>query len=426
MPDTETPILICDLSWSEEGGDRLIRGCASVPKVDQENEIVVTDAISAALSDFMALPVLHLDHTERPIGLVTKAEIDNSGSLQIEAKIKPTECCNDVWDRIRAGDLTQFSIYGRRREGSNSCRLRPEHRTEPCTTSKLFLDSISICPKNMAINEDTFLEIVKGIVVKSMNSASALIHSTADGVTKSDTMEDEPIQPDSGATEQSAMSSVLQQILDHVSELGDRLDDLEDRVSSPEPTSAPAPEPDDLPPDEGEEYEPGPDEGEGMADDEDIEKAGGNGADMDIGDMVQTIGEALQYMMRAVQEIAGDIQEMKSAMGNTVQKAELEEEDKEEYPDDGYEDEEYPEEEPEEEEEDIEKRSDIRKAKMESDLEALKDQITTLEHERTELLKKARPRDPVVIVPEHTGENVKTKNKETNPVSFVTKMLGGV
>lgn len=418
MPDTETPILLCDLSWSEDGSDRLIRGCASVPKVDQENEIVVTDAIRDALSDFMVLPILHLDHTERPIGIVTKAEIDNSGALQIEAKIKPTDCCSDVWDRIKADELTQFSIYGRRREGSNSCRMRPEHRTEPCTTSKLFLDSISICPKNMAINENTFLEIVKGIVAKSMNSASALIHPTADGVKKSDKMVDEPIQPAYGDNEQSATSSVLQQILDYVSDMSDRLDDLEERISNPDTASTPAPAPEEQPPlDDGGYDEPGPGyEGAGADEEEDIEKAGSDGTEYDMGDILSTIGEALQIVMR-------DVQEIKGSMG-TVQKADLEEE---EYPDDGYEDEEYSEEEePEDEEEDIEKCSDIRKSKMESDLAGLYDRITQLEQERADLLKKARPRDPPVVIPQHAESKMNKSGSGPSPVSLVAKFYGGI
>lgn len=144
MPETETvpdtPILTFDLSWAEENGERIIRGCASDPEEDKEKEIMLREALEEALPNFMYLPIIHLDHTERPIGLVKSAYFDTDDKFQIDGRVKPTSDCDDVWSRIKSGELSQYSIFGRRIEGSEACSLNPRFRDRPCITKRLHLD----------------------------------------------------------------------------------------------------------------------------------------------------------------------------------------------------------------------------------------------------------------------------------------------
>jgi hypothetical protein len=224
------------------------------------------------------------------------------------------------------------------------------------------------------------------------------------------------------------MSSVLQQILDHVSEFGDRLDDLDERLSSIESTSTPTPAPEETT--TGEEYPPGePVSGEDMsggepsgqdigtgeveADDEEVEKAG-NGADYDIGDILETIGQAIQVMFREIHDI-------KESLG-AVQKANIDGE--EEYPDDGYEDEEYSQEPEPDQEEDVEKGCGIKKALPNQEIINLKERNAKLEAELADVMKKARPRDAPVIVTEEKIMN--TKGSGANPVSLIQRFYGGI
>lgn len=108
----------------------------------------------------MQHPILHVQHTERPIGTVTKAEIDAEGALQIEGSIFDTPDTNDIWEEITSGKLNKFSIFGRRDLGSFECQIDPNQRTSPCVTKALTLFSISIVGEN-AMNPKTFLEVAK-------------------------------------------------------------------------------------------------------------------------------------------------------------------------------------------------------------------------------------------------------------------------
>lgn len=142
--------------------DRRIIGRAHFPRVDRENELILTEAIKKALPQYMKHPILHLQHTERPVGTVTKAEIDAEGALNIEGSIFDTPDTDDVWDDIENGKLTKFSIFGKRDSGSYECAIPPEQRVSPCVTKALTLFSISLVGEN-AMNPDTFLEVAKGI-----------------------------------------------------------------------------------------------------------------------------------------------------------------------------------------------------------------------------------------------------------------------
>jgi len=401
MSDFETPILTMDLSWAEEGDQRVIRGCASIPQVDRENELVLSSAVADALDNFMALPVLHLDHTERPIGLVTSATMNPDGALMIQGTVKNTDDCDDVWSRIKSGELAQYSIYGRRVEGSKSCKLHPDRRDEPCKTLKLHLDSISVCPAGNAINPSTFVEIVKGIVVKSMNSESALIHETADGTKENiDMVENTEAPPAESAPD----GDLMQQVVDAVTGMNDRLAALEQTVE--EMTSV---EPEDI---EKADEDP----------DYDGAEEGYSDENPDIQEQVSTIAEGLTMVL---QELA----ELKEQMGGggEVQKAELEDE---EYPDDGYEDDDYDEDDPgqgDEDEEEVEKGCKIKKAydlpdeirKAIAVIPQLNETIQQLQEDNDILrkavleLEKTSPRDRKVIIDAKTvnEENIVKKSK---------------
>jgi len=100
--------------------ERKIRGCAHFPTIDKERELILSDAISKALPDFMKHPILHYRHTERPVGTVTKAYIDNDGAFHIEGSIYDTPDTDDVWEQVKKGELNKFSIYGK----ENRCLSR--------------------------------------------------------------------------------------------------------------------------------------------------------------------------------------------------------------------------------------------------------------------------------------------------------------
>lgn len=141
--------------------DRCISGRAHYETTDHENEIIEIDAVRKALDNFMRHPILHVWHTERPIGTITKAEIRDKG-LYIEASIFDTSDTDDVWHEIQSGRLNRFSIYGRRRKGNDQCRLSPDSRTSPCVTKGLDLWSISAVGEN-AVNPMTFMDVVKAL-----------------------------------------------------------------------------------------------------------------------------------------------------------------------------------------------------------------------------------------------------------------------
>jgi len=159
--------------------ERKFRGVAHTPTLDREHEVILTEAIKKALPYFMELPIIHLNHTERPIGIVKSAKIAED-QLIIEGYFKKTKDADDVWGEVLAGRLNKFSIYGRRLEGSPECSVDPNLRNQPCITKAIWLDSISVCGDN-AINPNTFLDIVKSFESKAETTGSSLTHNTVDG-----------------------------------------------------------------------------------------------------------------------------------------------------------------------------------------------------------------------------------------------------
>lgn len=159
--------------------DRVIRGIASVEDVDRENEIITKAALQNALDGFKQLPILHLQHTERPAGLITKGEITDRG-FEIESKIPKHKQWDDIWERIEKGDLSKYSIHGRRRVYSPECRLSVRSRDSPCVTNGLYLDSVSIVKGDTAVNQKSMVEIVKAMRDEAISTEN-IITSKTDG-----------------------------------------------------------------------------------------------------------------------------------------------------------------------------------------------------------------------------------------------------
>lgn len=141
--------------------DRSIRGIATAPIFDRENELITRAAIEKALPYYMEIPTLTVNHTERPVGIVTKAEFDDKDRLVIEARIGMSPACDDVWNLVKSGVLNSFSIAGRRRE--STCN----GNGQACVTKSLWLDSITICEipcnpeANFIVKSDTMTEEIK-------------------------------------------------------------------------------------------------------------------------------------------------------------------------------------------------------------------------------------------------------------------------
>lgn len=195
--------------------DYQISGCAHFEDIDRENEVIAIKAIKESLTNFMKHPILHYQHTERPIGTFTEAIIKGK-ALYVKANVYDTPDNADAWEEIKTGKLNAFSIYGKRKIASPECKLRPEQRTAPCRTDALDLWSISAVGKQVGtheVNEHTFLDVVKAlatgmsqtsadyyknedILIKADTTESTLIHTTVDGTggRRKDNMEDEDVQ----------------------------------------------------------------------------------------------------------------------------------------------------------------------------------------------------------------------------------------
>lgn len=206
--------------------DRKIKGCAHFPAVDRENELILSDAIRKALPQYMQHPILHVQHTERPVGTLTKAEIDAEGALQIEGTIFDTPDTNDVWADIQKGILNKFSIFGRRDSGSYECALSPDQRTSPCVTKALTLFSISIVGEN-AMNTRTFLEVAKGMkgdTTEDTTEDKEDVEKCAPACKKSDDLIHEP-------SNTSQMLGRIDGVEKANGEFGDRLAKIEETLS---------------------------------------------------------------------------------------------------------------------------------------------------------------------------------------------------
>lgn len=156
----------------------MISGIANSPIPDRENELISSDAMEKAIPAFLKLPVLHVDHTERPVGGITACRVLKSGDpvlnpnhrdFDIKAKegdtyfkayIPEDGDCDDVWDAIEKGRYNRISIYGVRTMASAECKLHPHERVSPCVTKAIRLWSFSLVGEN-AINPNSYIKIAK-------------------------------------------------------------------------------------------------------------------------------------------------------------------------------------------------------------------------------------------------------------------------
>lgn len=278
----ESPLFTFKLQHSTDGKSRKIWGVASTEAQDREKEVIAETAIQKALENFMALPIIHWYHSERPIGWITKARYGDvvlqdgrtTRGLEVEGEIKATTDTDDVWNAIVKGMVDEWSIYGTRRAGSQECNIPAHMRTSPCITKAMHLWSISLCPRGTGQNRTTFVEIVKAMT----SSGSALIHPTVDGTRSIKKMAPEPEldpgspPPEPGMGEDTAQSpeEILQEILATVKEIKDHIGAGGEEESAPgEDELPPIPGPTDNP--EEEEIEKGetPDEKVPPQEDED-------------------------------------------------------------------------------------------------------------------------------------------------------------
>ena len=167
---------------------RKVKGKFHTPLVDKDQEYIEGKAVRNAVPDFIHLPILHDFHKERTVGIVTRVVELSDGSFDFEGLIKATDDCNDVWELIEKGNYDQVSLFGKRTCGSKACSVRPGQRTEPCITTALRLDSISVCD-DKARNEGTSLYIAKGSkvvftandeLIKAETTESSLMHTATD------------------------------------------------------------------------------------------------------------------------------------------------------------------------------------------------------------------------------------------------------
>lgn len=209
--------------------DREFIGVASTPEIDRENEIIDEAALDKAMKLFMNYPVIDYFHTGRPIAYVVNTWKEDD-KRYIHGKIRPDEMGDPYWEQLQKGDLGQLSIAGQRLEGTPACKLRPEHRTEPCVTKKLWLWCISLCPTGTANNRKTWAE-----VVKAMSSGSSLMHTTTDGIINGEkTMDNEnpPVDDKEKDLEKSDEDTIsvedrIAALEDAISEILSKLDGME-------------------------------------------------------------------------------------------------------------------------------------------------------------------------------------------------------
>lgn len=134
--------------------------------------------MEAAIPAFMKIPILHVDHTERPVGAVSECRVLKAGDpvldsshtkYDADAKIGDTYFegvipedgdTNDVWSKVEKGHYNKISIYGVRTEASEECSLAPHERVTPCITKAIRLWSFSLVGNN-AINPGSYIKIAK-------------------------------------------------------------------------------------------------------------------------------------------------------------------------------------------------------------------------------------------------------------------------
>jgi len=189
---------------------RVVEMTFHVPKLDKDREIISADAMARALEDYRYLPIISEFHKERPIGIAEKIWQTKDDEFKALARIREDPSVDDVWQKIQSQEYNQVSIAGRRTIFSPECNLPQAMRTNenPCRTTGLRLDSISVCDER-ARNDETSLNVVKA----SSDDPAAFVFTTAlvitqvkDTLIKAETANSPLIHPVTDGTKRKACS----------------------------------------------------------------------------------------------------------------------------------------------------------------------------------------------------------------------------
>lgn len=127
------------------------------PDIDRQNEKLTPGAIKKAMDDYIKNPLVHYQHSEIAVGVITDYEMQKDGSVFINGALFDTPDVEKVWQEIQDKTLNKMSLYGMRKSGSPSCKVSPAHRGSPCVVDDFKLWSISLVGNN-AVNQSTWLK----------------------------------------------------------------------------------------------------------------------------------------------------------------------------------------------------------------------------------------------------------------------------
>lgn len=213
----KTENFVYTVKFTVDESTRKIEGLATGEGLDKDNEIILAKALKKAIPFYMKLPVLTVDHTERPVGLCDELTLKDDNQVYLKGWIKDTEDADDVWDRILKGvkepdapdALNAFSIYGRRIKGTSPCKLHPSVRTEPCVSEEVYIDSITLCGNNKRYPGAT-LNIVKAVFGDSIKIEEGL---KSNQVTLTD--KDVILMPEEEITKSETLANKVDRLLKH-------------------------------------------------------------------------------------------------------------------------------------------------------------------------------------------------------------------
>lgn len=137
--------------------ERIIEGYANIEEIDRHGELIVKEAFTEALNEYMDNPILRYMHYEEPIGKVIESYVDKIG-LFVKAKIVDSPnvpIANKAWDLIEAGVLKAFSIGGSVKE------RELDKETGIVKILKLWLAEISVV--DIPANKNSFFTVVKNL-----------------------------------------------------------------------------------------------------------------------------------------------------------------------------------------------------------------------------------------------------------------------
>jgi len=109
--DIQFEIDIVKALSSTKTGDRVVCGYASTFDPDTDNMQITRTALEEAKDDLLKYSTVLFNHdTDRPIGKVVETSVDDIG-LFIKVVLSKAE--DDIWDKVKEGVISKFSIKGR-------------------------------------------------------------------------------------------------------------------------------------------------------------------------------------------------------------------------------------------------------------------------------------------------------------------------